>query len=144
MTQRSLVIVSLFSLSLLAGACDKKQDTGGGTAPAADQQPATPQVDPVAKAKELFDQVCSTCHGANGKGDGAAAQTLDPKPRNYTDPAWQDSVTDDHIKEVITKGGQAVLNRPSAMTPYGSLPVFKQNPQVLDELVKIIRGFKGK
>jgi mono/diheme cytochrome c family protein len=52
--------------------------------------------------------LCSTCHGATGKGDGAAAAALNPKPRDFSSAAWQASVTDDHIEKTILEGGQAV------------------------------------
>src|SRR5688500_2243500 len=50
--------------------------------------------DPDGQAKEMFAMVCATCHGADGTGNGPAAASLNPKPRNYTDAAWQASVTD--------------------------------------------------
>ena len=60
----------------------------------------------------IFKTRCSTCHGMDGKGNGPAAITLNPKPRNYTDVAWQKSVTDDHIREIIVKGGAALGKSP--------------------------------
>jgi hypothetical protein len=35
------------------------------------------------KGKELFQANCSSCHGDNGEGNGSAAATLNPKPRNF-------------------------------------------------------------
>lgn len=37
-----------------------------------------------ARGKEVFTAQCVVCHGAEGKGDGAAAAALNPKPRNFT------------------------------------------------------------
>src|SRR5262245_2085275 len=37
------------------------------------------------EARQLFATVCATCHGPTGQGDGQAAASLNPKPRNYTD-----------------------------------------------------------
>jgi mono/diheme cytochrome c family protein len=37
----------------------------------------------VAHGKELFGVNCAVCHGAEGKGDGAAGAALNPKPRNF-------------------------------------------------------------
>jgi len=65
-----------------------------------------------AAAKQEADTVwqtrCTTCHGATGKGDGAAAAALTPKPRDFSSAAWQASVTDEHIEKIIAEGGQAV------------------------------------
>ena len=35
---------------------------------------------------------CATCHGAKGKGDGAAAVALNPKPADWTSSRVQDEV----------------------------------------------------
>ena len=89
------------------------------------------------QAEQMFATVCATCHGVDGTGKGPAAESLNPKPRNYTDPQWQASVTDDQIKEIILKGGQGVGKSP--MMP--GQPQLADQPEVLDGLVKIIRGF---
>jgi cytochrome c553 len=90
------------------------------------------------RAASLFGQLCATCHGADGTGNGPAAPSLPVKPRNYTDPAWQASVTDAQIKDIIVRGGQAVGKNP--MMPGN--PDLTQDPDKLEGLVKIIRGFK--
>jgi len=89
----------------------------------------------------MFQNVCAMCHGMSGKGDGQAAASLNPKPRDYTDPAWQASVTDEQIKTIIMEGGQAVGKR--AMMP-SQKAQRAGKPEVLDGLVKIIRGFGPK
>jgi mono/diheme cytochrome c family protein len=90
------------------------------------------------RAAALFGQLCATCHGPNGQGDGPAANSLPVKPRNYTDATWQASVTDDQIKDIIVKGGKAVGK--SEMMPGN--PDMVDDPDKLAGLVKIIRGFK--
>ncbi len=37
----------------------------------------------ITKGKTLFETQCSSCHGAEGKGDGPAGKTLNPPPRNF-------------------------------------------------------------
>lgn len=89
------------------------------------------------QAERMFGNMCAMCHGADGSGNGPAAASLNPKPRNYTDAAWQASVTDDALKEVILKGG-AALGKSAAMP---AQPQLANQPEVLDGLVKIIRSF---
>jgi len=85
----------------------------------------------------MFATVCATCHGMDGTGKGPAAETLNPKPRDYTDPKWQASVTDQQLKDTILKGGQGVGKSP--MMP--GQPQLADHPEVLDELVQMIRAF---
>jgi len=117
----------------------KGPTTGGATAPGTGTT-ATGGGDPTAAAQQMFGTVCAACHGTDGTGSGPAAASLDPKPRNYTDAAWQASVTDDQIKAIIVSGGQAVGKSP--MMPAN--PQLKDQPAVVDALVKIIRGFAAK
>lgn len=53
--------------------------------------------------KAKFDQLCATCHGAKGHGDGAAAASLKPTPKDLTKTAK----TDAELRKVITQGGAA-------------------------------------
>src|SRR5262249_35416726 len=92
------------------------------------------------KARALFSSQCAMCHGIEGKGDGPAATNIQPRPRDYTDAKWQASVTDDAIKKTIVMGGQKLGKSP--MMP--SNPQLERQPDVLDGLVRIIRGFAKK
>ncbi len=87
----------------------------------------------------IFRNQCVMCHGNSGKGDGISAGALAVKPRDYTDPKWQASVTDDDIRKIILLGGKGVGRSP-AMPDHPTL----NKPEVLNGLVKIIRGFGGK
>ena len=89
------------------------------------------------EARRVFQTICATCHGPEGKGDGAASSALKVKPRNYTDKAWQAEVKDEDIKKIILLGGQAV-GKDAAMP---AQPQLQGQPEVVDELVKIIRAF---
>lgn len=93
-----------------------------------------------AEARETFKNACAVCHGESGKGDGVGAGALNPKPRNYTDAAWQASVTDEQIKKVIMYGGAAVGKSP--IMP--ATPGLDAKPELVNGLVSIVRSFKGK
>ena len=57
------------------------------------------------RGHEVYVQNCAPCHGATGKGDGTAAASLDPKPRDHTNRAYMDTLSDASIAEVVKIGG---------------------------------------
>jgi mono/diheme cytochrome c family protein len=133
----------------LVAACsgDKPPPAAGAASPvtAAAQAGATPAqtaagptAEDRAQAIELFAQRCTPCHGPQGAGDGPASAGLTPKPRNFTDAAWQTEVTDEHIEKIIAYGGAAVGRSP-AMPPNPDLAPRKG---VLQALRMHIRGLK--
>ena len=69
---------------------------------------------PSARGRELFRNVCSRCHGAEGTG-GLAIYPGAPTPRNFHDHAFQSSHTDEQIKQTIING------KPPGMPPFGTM-----------------------
>ncbi|HKY53602.1 MAG TPA: cytochrome c [Anaerolineales bacterium] len=51
---------------------------------------------------EVFEANCQSCHGSQGHGDGIAAQSLDPKPKNLAE--LQAIVGDDYLFWRIHQG----------------------------------------
>ena len=98
----------------------------------------SPTAEDKTQATEIFTQRCTPCHGTQGAGDGPASASLTPKPRNFTDAAWQTEVTDDHIEKIIAYGGAAVGRSP-AMPAHPDLAPKKG---VLQALRMHIRGLK--
>lgn len=133
MNMKHLVIT--IALGAVAFGCSKTEPSQG----------AKPNPEPAEKAaaapsggaKEIFASRCTACHGASGKGDGAAAAALNPKPRDYTNKEWQASVTDAQLKKVIVAGGAAV-GKSAAMPPN---PDLEAKPELVDGLVAIVREF---
>jgi mono/diheme cytochrome c family protein len=68
--------------------------------------------DPAAAGKQIFMQLCTPCHGPEGHGDGAAAASLNPKPRNLTDAAYMTPLNDRYLFELVSRGGIAVGKSP--------------------------------
>jgi len=124
---RSLVVAILAALAALAGACGE------------DRQPPPGQDSEgqLSQAQAMFTTRCARCHGVDGAGKGPFSDSLHPRPHNYTDPAWQASVTDDQIKEIIVRGG---INMGKSPAMPGN-PTLKKRPEALDGLVKLIRSF---
>lgn len=63
------------------------------TAPASEKSKKSP-IEASAKVVEQGEKIakvnCVSCHGAKGKGDGAAAVALNPKPADWTSKRAQD------------------------------------------------------
>ncbi len=63
----------------------------------------TPEL--LTKGKTLFSQQCMTCHGVEGKGDGPAAASLNPKPRNLMlQDGWKNGRTLAKVYKTLTEG----------------------------------------
>lgn len=62
--------------------------------------------------ESMFNVVCATCHGQAGDGTGAAGAALDPRPANFTDPAFWETRDMDRILNVIANGAVAVGGSP--------------------------------
>ena len=65
---------------------------GAWEAPAAEKSKKNPlpsDAKTVAQGKKVADVNCASCHGAKGKGDGAAAVALNPKPADWTSKKLQ-------------------------------------------------------
>lgn len=59
-------------------------------------------------AQKNFKTYCSTCHGAEGHGDGPAAAGLNPKPADFGDCERFAKVSDHQLFEAIEEGGPSV------------------------------------
>jgi mono/diheme cytochrome c family protein len=79
----------------------------------------------VAKGKEVYLKTCAPCHGEGGKGDGPAAAALNPKPRDHTNGAYMDTLTNQHLYTVIKQGGASF-----------GFPTMPAQPQLSDDDVK--------
>ncbi len=91
--------------------------------------------DQVAQGKATFEQYCGACHGSGGKGDGPMAAGLNPKPKNFSDKAYNRSLKDDHLVKTITEGGQAVGKSPVMPKFGGTL-----KPDQVKDVIAFIRS----
>ncbi len=74
--------------------------------------PSWAQLSAAAKGQEVHQLYCSPCHGPRGEGNGSLAAKLQPPPTNFTDKKQISTLTDDHLVELITKGGGPVHASP--------------------------------
>lgn len=126
-TGRTFLLVGALAAGAVAISCGG--GGGGGT--------VVVSAEAKAEAQAKYDTLCSTCHGKTGIGDGPSAAALNPKPRNYTDKAWQAQVDDEYLAKFIVQGGAAMGK--SVMMP--ASPDLASKPDVVQGLVQIIRVF---
>lgn len=88
------------------------------------------------EAAQIFETRCFTCHGKRGQGDGPASAGLDPQPRDLTESSWQNSVSDEHIEQIILYGGAAVGMSPAMPAN----PDLTGRPAVVAALVEHVRN----
>jgi mono/diheme cytochrome c family protein len=74
-----------------------KDPVAAGTQAAADAdvdvskvtEPWVASADMVQHGKKVFQMNCTMCHGPEGRGDGPAGASLNPKPRNLVEGPWK-------------------------------------------------------
>lgn len=94
---------------------------------------STPEL--IAKGKEVYKTQCLSCHGEEGKGDGIAGVTLNPKPRNFHSlDGWTNTADFKGIYRTLQEG---INSR--GMASYSNLP-----PEDRFALIHYIRTFSDK
>ena len=99
------MLLALFLVSLVANSFTIIGVSPWVSPASADQikNPIQGDAEATKAGKKLYKTYCSTCHGETGKGDGAAAVALNPKPAKFTDEAIQ-TQTDGAIYWKMTEG----------------------------------------
>ena len=102
------------------------------TAPAAAPQAAKPEIKHVPAAytdpssgKEMYQQYCASCHGADGKGDGPASSALNIPATNLTTMAAKNGGTFPaaHVAAVIQGDAMTPAHGSKDMPVWG--PIFR-------------------
>jgi high-affinity iron transporter len=70
--------------------------------------------------KQKYDQLCATCHGPTGAGDGPAGKALNPPARNLQAGDFKYGGTDQDLFDVISNGAASKGGSP-LMAPWGSI-----------------------
>ena len=88
-----------------------------------------------AEGRKLYTTYCVSCHGEKGKGDGVAAGSLPVKPKDHTNGAVMNQMTDQSLADVISKGGPAT-GKSSFMPAWGA----SVNEKQVRDIVAYIRS----
>jgi len=86
--------------------------------------------------REVYQHYCMTCHGESGAGDGFNAFNLDPRPRDFSDPAFLKK-SDADVREAIRRGGAGVGLSP-LMPPWGRT----LNDRQIEDLILYLRSLR--
>ena len=111
---RGLIVLSFLLLIMIAGTVQKAMGAGS-----------------VEAGGKLYQTRCSPCHGPDGKAATPTAQALNPKPRDHTDGAYMNQLSQEHLAKVIKDGGPAV----------GKSPIMPPNPDLNDQQIDDIIAF---
>ena len=89
--------------------------------PARGGEPATPE--DLAWGKTVYVRACANCHGTQGKGDGMAAEFLDPRPRDFTKGRYKFRTTPSGAVPTLEDLGRTVSHglAGTAMGPWREL-----------------------
>lgn len=79
---------------------------------------SNPTPEMVEKGRTLYSTNCASCHGEQGKGDGVAGASLNPKPRNFTSvEGWTNNPKFSGMYKTLQEG---IVTR--GMASYANLP----------------------
>jgi cbb3-type cytochrome c oxidase subunit III len=92
----------LFVAAMAFIACGKKPEAEAPAAPAA-----------ISGEQVYNEKGCVTCHGVQGRGDGAVGAALNPKPRNFADAKWKYGYDLASVIKTINNGSAG-----TGMAPY--------------------------
>jgi hypothetical protein len=108
----------------------------GATPPASDTRPAR-AAPPPRVCPPVYQNRCAACHGETGRGDGFAARSLKPPPRDFADRAWRERKTDADLHDIIREGG-AAHGLSAGMPAHPDL-----SEAEIEALVGCVLGFSG-
>ena len=97
------------------------------------ERASSPPRDPRAHGAEVYALRCAPCHGAEGGGDGPAAASITPKPRNFRDADFWRGRTPEQLRLVVRQGKPGTL-----MPPFEGV----LSPAEVDDVVAYVQGFR--
>ena len=72
----------------------------------------------VNRGREVYDSLCSACHGLYGRGDSLGARALPSPPRDLSASAYQEQVSDEALFRIIADGKGAMPGTADILTAH--------------------------
>ncbi|MCP5088216.1 MAG: cytochrome c [Rhodobacteraceae bacterium] len=96
-----------------------------------------------ADTEMVYQFYCAQCHGSTGKGDGPnVTKDFPVSPRNFTDAAEMNKLSNADVKNVILDGGPSVSKSPM-MPPWGKT-LTEEEVDGLVQYLRVICACEGK
>jgi len=137
MALRALALIAVLAVAACSGSEEERTNAPPPAAPpaaapappaaapapppqsaASPPSPRTPGSADASRGAAIYAQLCASCHGPKGAGDGPLAQALATKPAHHSDGAYMNALTNDHLFQVVKFGGASVGKSP-LMAPWG-------------------------
>jgi mono/diheme cytochrome c family protein len=100
--------------------------------------PVTADHEAIEAGEVTYNNLCASCHGNTGEGDGPASTALDPKPAALSDGMMMNGLSDGYLFWRVSKGG-AMEPFNSAMPAWEGALTEEQRWQV----ISYVRTFAG-
>ncbi len=96
-----------------------------------------------ADTETVYNFYCAQCHGLTGKGDGPnVTKDFPVSPRNFTDAAEMNKLSDADMKNVILDGGPSVSKSP--MMPPWAKTLTDEEADGLVQYLRVLCACEGK
>ena len=107
-----LAVAACAAIWLMAQPLTLAQQRGGNPEAAQIQNPIAATAESLAAGKRSYTQLCESCHGPSGHGDGTAAGA--DQPSDLSDDVWDFGSSDGEIFTVVRDGVSGKDMRPFA------------------------------
>ncbi len=94
-----------------------------------------PDEDVIKRAKRLYKSKCKKCHGADGDGQGSAAEDIEIKPTDFTVAGYFDEKSDGQLYWILEKGSEG-----TEMEAYGPGTDTNLSEEEMWKLITYIRN----
>ena len=88
--------------------------------------------------RDIYNGACWVCHGANGDGKGPAGVNLEPRPRDFTSPAFQIEGREEEVFRAIYLGPAQAFHGSPNMPDWGT----RLSEQQIRDVMEYLKAFK--
>jgi mono/diheme cytochrome c family protein len=91
--------------------------------------------------KEVYEELCASCHGTKGDGKGPGAKESMPRPQVFTDSSYMRRLTPQYLFDVAKYGKLAVLKGEKKTGNYPILPMPGFEDSLEDDEIRALAAY---